>query len=1059
MKSLLEFFIKNKIWSNALILLTFVFGLSSLVFGIKKSFFPEFSERFINVQVVYPGASPEEVEEGIVLKIEEELQEVDNIKEVTSVSQENIGTVNVEIKEDTDIDEILADVKNAVDRIAAFPADAEKPVVFKIKSTDRAAGLIVQGDVPLEALKKYAEDVEDDFLATGIISQVNISGIPSLEISVEIPEATLIQHRLTFDQVAQAIQLNNQDISAGSIKSTEEEVLIRSNNKVYEPERIENIPIRSGVDGSQLRLGNIATVTQQFSDSPNKTIYNQQNAVGINISKLTEEDLIEITDYIKDYIPKFNAENPGVSLIMTSDQSDLLWDRITLLVKNGGVGLLLVLFALGLFLNVRLSAWVAFGIPFSFFGLFIIGSFIGLTINMISLFGMIVVIGILVDDGIVIAENVYAHFERGKTPTRAAIDGTAEILPSVFASVLTTVTVFTAFFFIQGTTGEFMQAIGTVVVATLLFSLLEVVIILPSHLASESVLTPKKPSSMRARFIEPVIDFMRHKLYGPILKFSIKNKYIMVLVPVAFMMLVMGGMRGGLIKATFFPSIDGESVALNLVMTPGTREQITEDKLRQIASRIETLNDDFSEQLGGQNIIQNIRLDIGSAGNESGSHTGSINVELLGGEERGSLRSFTVSNAIREKVADITKDAEKFTVAGNTFFGKPISVRLLSENIDELLGAKQELKEKLAEFSDLKDITDNDVVGRREVRIELTDKAYALGLTHGDVSRQIRQGFFGQEVQRLQKGTDEVKVWIRYPESDRKNIGQLEQMKIRTATGQEYPITELVNYNIGRSIVAINHYNTDREIKVEADVADQDTPVPPIVAKIETDIIPELKAKYPSLSFDFGGQSQSSSEFGASMQMIMPVILLFMVILVALVFGSFSQAILIFLLIPVAAFCAVLGHGIEDFLQGKAQVPISILSSYGIIALIGVIINDAVIFLNKFNLNLQQGFTIEKAMYDAGIARFRAILLTSVTTVAGLYPIILESSFQAQFLKPMAISIAYGVLFGTLFILIAFPSIVLVANDLRRFVSSAFKGYYPSPESVEPAVQQMKELV
>ena len=1074
MKSIIESFVKYKIWANALIFVTFIIGFLSLK-NVKNTSFPIEPPKNISVQVTYPGAAPEEIEEGVILKIEESLKGVEGIKEITSSSRENFGSVNVEILSNYKIDEMVTEVKNSVDRISSFPEGAEKPIVFKVKATDLVGVMLLQGDVTRKKLREYSNQIEDELLQAELISQVNTLNMPDLEISVEVPEMILRKHNLTFDDISNAIRRNNTNVAAGSIKSNNEEVLIRADAKKYEATDYENIILKSNIDGSQLKLGEIATIKEQLADVPDKTIYNGNNAIAIQVSKLESEDLLAITDYLYDYIANFNDINKEVQLILSIDNSKNLLERRALLLENGGLGLLLVMIVLGLFLSLRLSFWVAFGIPFSFLGMFIIFSMIGGTINLISLFGMILVIGILVDDGIVIAENVYAHYERGKSPARATIDGAAEILPSVFVSVFTTIIVFTVFFSVEGRTGSIMQTIAIVVILTLAFSLLEAMLVLPAHLASKSVLEvgTEKPKNVFQRFgqsfrkkTEGFINYMRDGIYAPLLRLAIRNRYITMLIPILFMIVVGSAMAGGKIKFTFFPVIPLDFVQVSLVMPAGTRENVTEEKLTYLATNIMKINDVIEKEKGVKNIVKSMRLDIGTSGlavggrgggSESGSQTGSIFVELKDAEERGDVTDSDVTKAISQVIGEVPS-AEKLIIGGSTFFGKPLSISLRSTNLDEIKGMKTELLAELKTFTNLRDIADSDVVGQREIQIQLKDKAYALGLTHAEIARQIRQGYFGEEVQRIQKGKDEVRVWVRYTPEDRKSVGQFEGVRIKLPNGNEYSLSDLVTYAPDRSVININHLDGAREIRIEGDVVDLSVSVPAELSKIETEVLPPLLAKYPSVSYTFEGQAQQSGDVQSSLGRNFPLAFMITLILIALVFKSFSQALLIVPMMLVSVFCAFLGHGIEDILQGATVVPVSILSVFGILALLGVIVNDAVIFLDKFNRNIKDGQNIKKAIYDAGIARFRPILLTSLTTVIGLYPIIFEKSFQAAFLKPMAISVAYGVLFGTIFILLSFPAIILVVNDLRRNIGFLIHGYWKTPEQVEPAMRQlMKE--
>ena len=1071
MKSIIESFVKYKIWANALILLTFVVGILSLL-NVKNTSFPIEPSKNISVQVTYPGAAPEEIEEGVILKIEESLKGVEGVKEITSTSRENFGSVNVEILSDYDVDEMVTEVKNAVDQISSFPEGAEKPIVFKLKTIDLVGVMLLQGDISRKKLRAYSRKIEDELLQSPLISQVNTLNMADIEISVEIEEMILRKHNLTFDDVANAIRRNNSNVAAGSIKSTKEEVLIRADAKKYDAKEYENIILKSNVDGSQLKLGEIANIKEQLADVPDKTIYNKKNAVAIQVSKLSSEDLLAITDYLYDYIDDYNKVNEEVELILSIDNSKNLLERRALLLENGGLGLILVMVVLGLFLSLRLSFWVAFGIPFSFLGMFIVFNQIGGTINLISLFGMILVIGILVDDGIVIAENVYAHFEKGKSPARATIDGASEILPSVFVSVLTTIMVFTVFFSVEGRTGTIMQTIAIVVILTLAFSLLEAMLILPAHLADKSVLETRqeKPKNAFQRFgqsfrnrTEGFINYLRDDVYGPALKVFIRNRYIGALIPVLFMIVVGSAMAGGKIKFTFFPVIPLDFVQISLVMPAGTRENITEEKLVGLSTKIIKINDIIEKEKGIKDIVKSMRLDIGTSGlaigsrgggSETGSHTGSLFVELKDAEQRGNVTDSDVTKAISQVIGTIP-EAEKLVIGGSTFFGKPLSISLRSTNLEEIKGIKNELLEELRTFKNLRDVADSDVVGQREIQIKLKDKAYALGLTHAEIARQIRQGYFGEEVQRIQKGKDEVRVWVRYTPNDRKSVGQFEGIRIKLPNGNEYPLSDLVNYAPDRSVININHLDGAREIRIEGDVLDLSVSVPEELAKIENEVLPPLLKKYPSVSYTFEGQARRSGDVQGSLSRNFPLVFMITLILIALVFKSFSQALLIVPMMIVSVFCAFLGHGIEDVLQGSTVVPVSILSVFGILALLGVIVNDAVIFLDKFNRNIKDGQNIKKAIFDAGIARFRPIILTSLTTVIGLYPIIFEKSFQAAFLKPMAISVAYGVLFGTVFILLSFPSIILVVNDLRRGVGFLTKGYWKTPEQVEPAMRQM----
>lgn len=1059
-RNLVEYFVKFPILANILIALTLVGGIVSFAFT-KKSFFPTQKDRFINIQVVYPGASPEEMEEGVTLKVEEAINSIAGIKEFTSTSSENSASINVETLDNYDIDEIYTEIKNAVDGISSFPAGAEKPVVFKQRQQSTAQWLAMTGDVDLKILKYYAEQVEDDLLATGAVSQVAVSGFPPLEISIEVNEETLRRYNLTFAQVASAVRSNNQDISAGSVKSPSEEILIRSRAKETDAKMIGEIIVRSNTDGTKLLLRDVAEIKEQFAEAPNKSFLSGERAVFIEVKKLETEDLASISKVVNTYVDEFNEKAEGVKLNMTWDFMTMLDQRLNLLTTNGIIGLALVLVSLGLFLSLRLSFWVAWGIPSSFLGMFIMGAFVGLTVNMISLFGMILVIGILVDDGIVIAENIYAHFEKHGNPVKAAINGTMEVLPAVFTSVTTTIVAFTPLLLLTGGF-EFLRDMAFVVIFSLGFSLIEAFFVLPAHLASKSVLRVKKEDTRSYKIrkaLNGVIDFLRYRMYGTALRYTMQYRAISVAVIFAFTVVVIGLLAGGQIKSTFFPQIPFNSFNVGIEFKPGEREQKVETYLKRFEDAIWSVNEEMMDSLEtDEPIINDTFTMVGFSGlGESGSHTGFINVFYRELDEY-NLNQFDIVNKIRAKIGPV-EEAEKYSIGGGNRFGKPVAIRLIGKNYDELNAAKTFLKSELAKIPELKEIQDNVPVGRREMQFDLRPEAYFLGLTHNTITTQMRQGFFGEEVQRFMKGNDELKVWVRYPKEDRKSISQLEDIKVKTTNGQEIPLAQLATYDINRGVSGIRHFNGSRAITVEADMVDPFGEVPPIVQNVQNNILPNLRANYPSVEIDMGGQSQQSAEASQEIGLYFggAFVLIFFIIMIT--FRSFYQAVLILLMIPLGWFGAMLGHGIEDWISPTKDMPVSLLSAWGMVALSGVIINDAVVFLAKFNsLVKNDGFSVYDAAYEAGISRFRPIMLTSLTTVLGLYPLIKETSFQAQFLIPMAISVAYGVLIGTFIILLFFPVLILIFNDVRRGAKWLWTGKKPSREDVERALIDIRRI-
>ena len=1039
---LIEYFVRYPIWSNAIIVVFLVAGLVSF-FGLKMSFFPEDSSRTVNVQVAYPGASPEEMEEGVTLKVEDAMRGIEGIEEIKSVSQENLASINIKWKEGYDEDRFLADVKNAVDRINSFPVDAEKPVVYKQPDLGSAASMVLTGDADLNELKEIAERIEDEFLASGFISQVSLSGFPEREISIEVSEDQLLRYGLTMSQVANAVRRNNTNITGGSIRSREEEILIRADAKGYSADEIGAITLISNPDGTRILIRDVTTnISERFAESPNKTEYNGKPAVSIQVQKLISEDLIKITNYLKEYRAEFNAKNSIAQLEMVNDQSVGLRQRLSLLLNNGGLGLILVLFALGFFLSFRLSFWVAFGIPFSFMGMFVVASFAGVTINMLSLFGMILAIGILVDDGIVVGENIFSHIEKGKSPLRAAIDGTIEVLPSVFTSVMTTIIVFSAFFFMVGDIANFLRDVAVIMVSSLAFSLVECTLVLPSHLSHAA--KQKKTPRFR-KFFEGILDYLKYKLYAPAMRFVLKYRGATLFFPIFCFLVTMGLMNGGIIESTFFPNIEFDQTSVAMAMKPGTREMEVEGHMKRIEKEAWELNEFLLDSLGVDSVLKNTQLTMGSGLGENGSHAATLNIALVEGQEKG-IGISDFEKMLRKRIP-IIPEAEKMVIGGRRTFGKPISISLISQDLKTLESAKEQLKEELKSYSALKDIIDNEQVGKREVRIELNPRAYSLGLTHGDVAQQVRQGFFGEEAQRLQKGDDEVRVWVRYPESGRIDLGRLDEMKIKTLTGETYPFAEVASYSIERGIVAINHYDGAREIKIEADLSDPDIAVTPLFEEIKTTTIPLVLDAHPGVRVEYLGQAQRQAELFSNVPLVFGLALFLMFLLLTLTFRSLPQALIMLPLIMLGLMGAIWGHGIHG-------IPVSILSMFGLLAVTGIVVNDAVVFVAKYNLHLREGMKVEDAVVQAGIDRFRPILLTSITTVAGLYPLVLETDRQAQFLIPMAITVVYGVLFGTLFILFFLPSILMALNEFRRFLYRFWEGEPIEAELIEPTVRE-----
>ena len=1064
MRKLIAYFIKHSVAVNILVIAFLIFGGVG-AYKLNSSYFPLVDSKNISINVTYPGASPQEVEEGIILKIEDNLKGLNGVDRVTSTSRENSGNINVEIEKGKNIDFMLLEVKNAVDRVPTFPLGMEPLIVSKLEALRPTITFSISGNnIPLATLKQIGRQVENDLRGIDGISQIQITGYPEEEIEIAINETTLLAYNLSFAEVSQAVNESSLITTGGTIKTSTEEYLIRANSRSYYADELSNLIVKSDPSGRIIRLKNIAKVQDKFSETPNTNYFNGNLSINVTITSTNTEDLISSADKAKEYINDFNQKYDNVEINIIRDLSITLVERTNLLTENAIIGMILVLMFLSLFLNTRLAFWVAFGLPIAFLGMFMLAGYFNVTINVLSLFGMIIVIGILVDDGIVIAENIYQHYEKGKTPEQAAIDGVMEVLPAIVSAILTTILAFAIFLFLDGGIGDFFGEVSVVVILTLVVSLVEALIILPAHLAHSKALrkqnnTPKSGLAgafqkifSKLRYInklgDAIMKWLRDTLYSPSLRFALQHKFFTFSIFIVFLILTYGSFRGGIIRGAFFPQIASDQVRISLNMPNGTNEKVTDSIISLIEQRAIKSTDQISEEYFGndeeKHLVKNIIKNIGP-----GSSTASLSINLLEGEERpNEITSRLVTNRIQERVGLIFGVESLVFGSGGNFGGSPVSVSFLGNNIRELKAVKSALKERLKNNVLLKDVTDNDPAGIKEVRIKLNETAYALGLNLRTVMTQVRAGFFGSQAQRFQRGQDEIRVWIRYNRENRSSIKSLDNMRILIPSGDRVPLKEIASYEIARGDVAINHLEGRREIQVSADIKDpKKTSATDIMEEIENEITPEILAKYPTVTTSFEGQNREFTKLNDSLIPVGLIVLLLIYIVIAFTFRSYSQPLLLLFLIPLSLPAVAWGHWIHDF-------PVNILSMLGIIALIGIMVNDGLVLIGKFNNNLREGMTYDNALYEAGRARFRAIFLTSITTVAGLAPLIFEESRQAQFLIPMAISIAYGIGFATVLTLIVLPIFLAFSNSVKTTAKWLWTGNKITKEEVERVTRE-----
>ena len=1061
MRKIIEYFIRYHVAVNVFIFAFVIFGIAGAL-SLNSSYFPLTDSKNISIAITYPGASPQEVEEGIVLKIEDNLKGLEGVDRVTSTALENSGNINVEIEKGRDIDFMLLEVKNAVDRVPTFPTGMEPLIVSKLEAVRQTISFSISGkSIPLVTLKQIGRTIENDLRAIEGISQIEITGYPEEEIEIAVNENNLLAYDLSFAEVAQAVGNANILVTGGNIKTEAEEYLIRANNRSYYGSELSNIIVRADASGRTVRLKDVATIRDRFSETPNALFFDGNLSINTTITSTNTEDLITSAEKVKEYVEEFNHKYNNVQLDVVSDLSKTLVQRTELLTENAIMGMVLVLIFLSLFLNTRLAFWVAFGLPVSFLGMFIFAGFFNVTINVLSLFGMIIVIGILVDDGIVIAENIYQQYEKGKSPVQAAVDGTMEVLPPIISAIITTILAFALFLFLDSRIGEFFGEVSVIVILTLVISLIEALIILPAHLAHSKALQPPdpKPKSKigqafaRLRVINKSGDafmiWMRDKLYSPALRFSMRYKLLMFGIFAMTLLLTLGTIGGGIIRTSFFPRIASDRVQITLTMPNGTNEKVTDSIISLIEDKAVIVDQELTDKyMKGydKNLFENMIRRVGP-----GSSNATLTINLLPGEERpDNVVADLVTNRLEELVGPVIGVESLIYGSGGNFGGAPVSVSLLGNNISELKAAKAELKSTLLANPRLKDIEDNDPAGIKEIRLQLKDNAYLLGLDLTTIMAQVRAGFFGTQAQRFQRSEDEIRVWVRYDRQNRSSITDLDEMRIVTPSGDRVPLKEIATYVIERGDVAINRLEGRREIQVSADMRNfKDSPTD-IMAEVKDVIMPEIHSKYPTVSASYEGQNRELGKLTKSLEGVGFAVLILIYITIAFTFRSFSQPLMLMILVPFSLTAVAWGHYIHDF-------PVNILSLLGIIALIGIMVNDGLVLIGKFNTNLREGMTFDDAIYDAGRSRFRAIFLTSITTIAGLAPLMLETSRQAQFLKPMAISIAYGIGFATVLTLLMLPLFLSFSNKLKVGTKWLITGKDITKEEVERAIKEQKE--
>ncbi len=1035
----IDWFARNGVAANLMMALIVFGGLLTIV-SIKQEVFPEFSLDRITISVPYLGAAPEEVEEAVCIRIEEEIQDLDGVKEITCSASEGVGVVAVELELGSDSREVLDDVKARVDAIDTFPAETEEPIIREVTNRRQVIDIAVYGDADETTLRRLADQVRDEITAVPGITLAELANARPYEISIEVAEGALRRHGLTFDQIAQAVRRSSLDLPGGSVKTAGGQILLRTKGQAYRGLEFEALVLLTRPDGTHLTLGEVAEVVDGFAETDQFTRFEGKPSVLVQVFRTGEQDAIGVAAAVQDYIAAAQLRMPeGVRLTTWNDAARVLRGRRDLLIRNGAAGLLLVVIILALFLRLRLALWVSVGMAISFLGAFWMMPTLGVSISLISLFAFILVLGIVVDDAIVVGENIFTHQHRSGQGLRGSIEGAQEVaLPVVFA-VLTTVAAFLPLLNVPGTTGKIMRVIPLIVIPCLVFSLIESMWILPSHLSHYKKKERKTEGwhvwNRFQRWFSLQLERVTHRAYAPSLAFALRWRYLTLAVAVATLLLTGGLVAGGVVRFVFFPTVEADFVSAAITMPQGTPVEVTSAAV----GRLELAADELRQELRDETGVDQFKFTFSAIGEQPfsrsqqqnaggfqdrviSSHLGELTIELLPAEER-SVGSETIANRWRDLTGSIP-DAIELGFTSSLFTpGDDVNVQLTGQNIPELRAAADALKDELGTYTGVFGISDSFIAGKQEIKLNIKPSAELLGLGLSDLARQVRQAFYGEEAQRILRGRDEIKVMVRYPESERRSLGDLENMRIRTVEGVEVPFSNVATVESGRGFATIRRVDRRRAINVTADVDPSQATAGDINADLGERILPELQRNFPGTQYSFEGQQaeQRDTMGGLARGFALALVLIFA--LLAIPLKSYGQPVIIMSAIPFGMVGAVLGHVMLGF-------DLTILSMFGLVALTGVVVNDSLVmvdFINRFRAE-----DLLESVKRAGVARFRPIVLTSLTTFGGLSPLMLEKSMQARFLIPMAVSLAFGVIFSTFITLVLVPSGYVILEDIKR---------------------------
>lgn len=1052
MHRLIEWFTRNGVAANILMVAIIASGVYSGLNKIVLQEFPDYPSRTITVDVQYRGSTPTEIEEAIVLRLEEALFDIDGVEEMDARASSSSGSVSLQIQDNYDMNRALDEVKNRVDTIRTFPIEAERPRITLRNFEERVITVVIAGNLSEADMKRLGETIRDELTGLEGISLTTLKAVRPYEIAIEVPEATLREYGISFDTVVRAVRNHSVDLSAGSIKTEGGNILLRTSQQAYNQADFSEIPVVVTQDGTRITLADIAIVQDGFDETPIRARFNGDRAIAVDVFRTGDQSAIEIGKIVKDYIAKKSEMLPaGINLSYWQDDSARIKSRLDTLRGSAIMGYVLVLVILSLFLRPTLAFWVALGIPIAFSGAFYVLPLMGVSLNLITLFAFILVLGIVVDDAIVTGENVYQHMQRGADATTAAIKGTQEVAIPVIFGVLTTMVAFYPIAVMTGTRGNFFKQIPIVVIPVLFFSLIESKLILPAHLKHCVGLgreqRSRNPFIKFQRFFAEGLEKIIMKFYKPALHFCLKFRYGTAALFVALLMVFVGVIMGDRLPYSSFPRLARDRVQVTLQMPAGTTFETTQAYIDMIEKETLAYRKEINEEHGVQ-IITDVFATAGgnpfssgrpgSSGRAGIEEMGEVVIEMRPPEETGvQLGSREITLALRDRVGPIP-EAETFSFSFARGGGGAMSVQLEGPSINDLREVSRELQKIMLGYEGLYDIADSFERSTEELELELKPAASNLGVTAQQLASQVRQAFFGAEAQKIQRGRDDVNVMVRYPKEERRSLASLRTMMIRTQNGTEVPFEEVAQVVPGKALPSIRRVNRNRIIRVEADADTETVDVDAIEYDIVNNVLPPIVAKYPGMSVSLEGRAREQANNNKELIKGVYLVLCAIYVLLAIPFRSYTQPFIVMAAIPFGIIGALLGHFIMNFLLievlGRPQSPtsvVSMLSLLGMMALSGVIVNDSLVMVDFINRQIKKGMAVFDAVRLAGVRRFRPILLTSLTTFFGLLPLMFDPSSQSAFLIPMAVSLGWGIAFGTGITLLLVPTITLIFEDIR----------------------------